>query len=192
MDELKLSDWTNIAQAVAAIIGIFFLVVNLFRTNKMIKLQSKALRNSTMPSLKTDIKVGYLPESTQKKELFPLSIQFNKNEVYNLTLSFDKSEFIDLSPTYSVYDLRHTKNNQLFFENLEIGEEIIIRAKVKPNAPKISEEFESLKEYNSVMKLYAQIIKMDFQDINGHKYSQTIIWEGANFDKVIIHPIVFL
>lgn len=72
MNELKLSDWTNIAQATAAIIGIYFLIVNLFRTNKMIKLQSKALRIATMPILKTDIKVGYLTELTQKKRTFPI------------------------------------------------------------------------------------------------------------------------
>ncbi|QBR13145.1 hypothetical protein [Sphingobacterium sp. CZ-2] len=75
---------------------------------------------------------------------------------------------------------------------MEIGEEIIIRAKVKPKAPKISEEFESLREYNSVMKLFSQIIKLDFQDINGNKYSQKIIGEGPNFDKVIFHPVKFL
>lgn len=192
MTELKLSDWTDIAQAIAAIIGIFFLVLNLRRTNRMIKLQSDALRSSTMPRLKADVKYGHLPESTQKEELPPLSIHFTANTAYNITLTFESNEFIDVSPTYRTYDLRHIKDNQLFFENLEIGNEIIIRSKVKPNAPSISDEFENLEEYNSVMKLYAQAIKIDFQDISGHKYSQTIIWEGANFDKVIVLPVVFL
>lgn len=127
-----------------------------------------------------------------KTELPPLLIQFTTNTAYNITVTFENNEFIDLSPTYSTYDLRHIKDNRLFFENLEVEDGIIIRSKVKSNAPTISDEFENLEEYNSVMKLYAQIIKIDFQDINGYKYSQTLIWEGANFEKVIILPVVFL
>src|SRR5690606_15184552 len=166
--------------------------LNLRRTNKMIKLQSEALRNSTMPRLKTDFEYGHLPESTQNTELTPLLIQFTTNTAYNITITFENNDLTDLSPTYSTYDLRHRKDNQLFFENLEVGDKIIIRSKINSNAPTIPDEFENTQEYNSVMKLYAQIIKIDFQDINGYKYSQSIIWEGANFNKVIIRQVVFL
>lgn len=184
-----IQDYTAIIQVFISIIGIYFLIVNLRRTNKMISLQSLEFRNSTRPSIDAEINYSHLHPDIQKNECPPLIIKIKNNDIFNLKLEFIYNEFLDMDITFSLYELYIVKENLICFNRLPTGGRIIIRHSVRDGAPEIAEEFESKEAMDKAMAQYELQINMSFEDESGYKYSQRIIYNSMYFDRLDVSSL---
>ncbi|WP_343566108.1 hypothetical protein [Sphingobacterium sp.] len=185
-EQLTIQDYTAIIQVIVSVIGIYFLIANLRRTNKAISLQTLEFRNSTRPSIDAEISYSHLHSNIQKKECPPLLIKIKNNDIFNLKLEFSYNEFLDMELTFGLYDLNMVQDNLMYFNRLPDGGRIVIRHSIKDNAPKIAEEFESKEAMDEAMAQYDLTIKLSFEDESGYKYFQRIIFNSMYFDKLEI------
>lgn len=179
--------FTDIIQAIAATIGIIFLIINLIKTNEVLALQTVALRNSQRPVITANYNYEYLSNSQQELECTPISISVSKNPLTDLIIELNSGPAIDFSITEAPF------GGQKFYRaTLEVGERITLRYKVKEGYLDPPSEWPDEFAMNETLKLYNVEISLNFQDDNGYKYLQRITFNANIDDEPIVHRPEYL